>query len=244
MNHPYELLADLMDGTLDEGDLAGVQAHLDTCPSCREDVALATAGRTAARSLPHAVAPTDLHQRVLAAAGVREGGGSVQGAPSWFRWAGVAAAAAVVAAIAIALPNVGGGDADPSSLEGGQGPMSTGAEGVQDAALGSQVEVQDANYDAKGLEQLARTAGSDSQAVEASPLTRDDPAAATCVNRAFDEAPVGRLARLIQARFEGRDAYIAIYLEGPGADEPPDTATVWVAARDDCSILSFASARL
>ena len=39
MNHPYELLADLMDGTLDEGDLAGVQAHLDSCASCREDVA-------------------------------------------------------------------------------------------------------------------------------------------------------------------------------------------------------------
>lgn len=29
MNHPYELLADLMDGTLDEGDLAEVQGHLD-----------------------------------------------------------------------------------------------------------------------------------------------------------------------------------------------------------------------
>ena len=57
MNHPYEQLADLVDGTLDEDDLAGVQAHLDTCASCREDLAHATAGREAARSLPQATPP-------------------------------------------------------------------------------------------------------------------------------------------------------------------------------------------
>ena len=44
MNHPYEQLADLVDGTLDEGHLAGVQAHLDTCAACRDDVAHATRG--------------------------------------------------------------------------------------------------------------------------------------------------------------------------------------------------------
>ena len=38
MNHPYEQLADLVDGTLDEETLAGVQAHLRTCASCREDL--------------------------------------------------------------------------------------------------------------------------------------------------------------------------------------------------------------
>jgi hypothetical protein len=246
MNHPYELLADLADGTLDEGDLVGVQAHLDTCPSCREEVVLATAGRNAARSLPQAAAPTDLHQRVVAAAGGRGQGAAGQRVPAWYRWAGVATAAAVVVAIAIALPNVGGGEAD-SSLEGAQGPMSTGAEEVQDAGsgAGTEVEVQDVNYDAKDLEQLARRASSDSASFAGSGApARGDPNAATCVSRAFDEQPVGRLARLIQARFEGRDAYIAIYLEGPGADEPPDTAAVWVAAKDDCSILSFASARI
>jgi hypothetical protein len=63
------------------------------------------------------------------------------------------------------------------------------------------------------------------------------------VTRAFDEQPAGRLARLIRARFEGEEAYIAIYLEGSGADEPPDTVAVWAASVDDCTILSFASAR-
>ena len=74
MNHPYELLADLVDGTLDEGDLAGVQAHLDTCPACRDDVAHATAGREAARSLPQAAAPRGAARRVVVAAGGPPGG--------------------------------------------------------------------------------------------------------------------------------------------------------------------------
>jgi hypothetical protein len=246
MNHPDELLADLVDGTLDEGDLARVQAHLDICPSCREDIAFATAGRKAARSIPDASAPPDLHQRVVAAAG-RRGQGQGQGAPTWYRWAGAVAAAAVVVAIAIALPNVGGGGAGRDQ-ESAEGPMAASSEETDGAGAERQVvEVQDANYDAEGLQELARATGSDAEGVEgveAGAPTRDDPTAAGCVRKAFDGQPVGRLARLIQARFEGRDAYIAIYLEGPGANEPADTAAVWVAAKNDCSILSFASARI
>ena len=247
MNHPYELLADLVDGTLNEGDLAGVQAHLDACPACREDVAHASAGRDAARSLPQVTAPTDLHQRVVAAAGGRsqEAPGEAtpgQGTPGWYRWAGVGAAAAVVVAIAIALPNVGGGGTGRIA-EDAQETMA-GAE-AGGSTSSRRVELQDMNYDATALEQLARASGANA-AVEANApqVTSSDPNAARCVRQAFDEQPVGRLARLIQARFEGRDAYIAIYLEGPGANEPPDTAAVWVAAKDDCSILSFASARI
>jgi anti-sigma factor RsiW len=240
MNHPYELLADLVEGTLDEDALAGVQAHLDTCPSCREDVAHASAGREAARSLPQAAAPADLHHRVVTAAG-----GRGQGTPSWYRWAGVAAAAAVVVAIAIALPNVGDGESELSA--GAEAERSMTAAGDAAGIVSERpVEIQDRNYDAKGLEQLARTAGTGSAkpADANQPQATPDDVAARCVSRAFDEQPVGRLARLIQARFEGREAYIAVYLEGPGANEPPDTAVVWVAAKDDCSILSFASARI
>ena len=238
MNHPYEQLADLVDGTLDEGDLAGVQAHLDTCGSCREDLAHATAGREGARSLPQAAPPVDLHRRVNVAAG-----GRGHGTPTWYRWAGVAAAAAVVVAIAIALPNVGGGP-NGDALEGAAARVDAGTE-AQDAGTGGQVEVVDKNYDAKDLERLARDTGSETTAQGAAPeATALDAGAAGCVSEAFDEQPVGRLARLIQARFEGRAAYIAVYLEGPGAGEPPDTAVVWAAAKDDCTILSFASARI
>ena len=243
MNHPFELLADLLDGTLDEGDLAGVRAHLDSCPACREDVALATAGRDAARSLPQAAAPADLHQRVVAAAG---GGKEVpgQGTPAWYRWAGVAAAAAVVVAIAIALPNVGGGDSG-GAPERAQGPMSAGSRKPRTLAPAarsrSKTRTTTRRSSSSSPAQPARTLGRDRVGRRAdSGRSHRRP----CVSQAFDEQPAGRLARLIQARFEGRDAYIAVYLEGPGANEPPDTAVVWVAAKDDCSILSFASARI
>ena len=241
MNHPYELLADLMDGTLDEDDLAGVRAHLDVCASCREDLSHATAAHQAARSLPQVTAPTDLHQRITS-----EAGGSSHGTPGWYRWAGVAAAAAVVLAVAIALPNVGDEAGGSRATGDAQRPMEA-ATGSQDSISGRQVEVQDVNYGPKGLERLARGARTDAaQIVEAPPnaALADPVDAARCVSQAFDEQPVGRLARLIQAKFEGRAAYIAVYLEGPGADEPPDTAVVWVASQDDCTILSFASARI
>jgi hypothetical protein len=241
MNHPYELLADLVDGTLDEDTLAGVQAHLDACASCRGDVADAVAGAEAARSLPLEAAPADLHRRVVTA-------GRDRGTPSWYRWAGVAAAAAVVAALAITLPNVG--DSDSGGLTE-QAQREDGAQGAAEVFGGGEVPVEvrrGVNYDAGDLEELAKAPSPAQASGEAAPqadslANANANAAVRCVTSAFDEQPAGRLARLIRARFEGEEAYIAIYLEGPGADEPPDTVAVWAASVDDCTILSFASAR-
>jgi putative zinc finger protein len=245
MNHPYELLADFMDGTLDEGDLAGVQAHLDDCASCREDVAHATAGREGARSLPQATAPTDLHQRIVAAAG-----GHGHGTPGWYRWAGVAAAAAVVVAIVIALPNVGGDgerlDSVQKATAAGDpaGSQEAGAFSVEDVAT----SVQDRDYSEEDLQQLASASRSAAlSSGQEKPPTSEiaDPAAAVrCVAQATQDRTTGRLTRLIQARFEGRDAYIAVYLEGPGADQRPDLVALWVAARDNCSLLSLAFSQI
>jgi Putative zinc-finger len=245
MNHPYELLADLMDGTLDEGDRAGVQAHLDVCPSCREDVALAPAGRRAARSLPQANAPADLHQRIIAAAG-----GRGRGAPGWYRWAGAAAAAAVVVAIAISLPNVG--DAGDQRAGGEDAMVSAEVSGGAEdgaAALGNvAMSVENTNYDEEALKRLASGARSNTLSAggEAAPTgtIADAPGAVRCVEQAFQNRITGRLTRLIQARFEGRAAYIAVYLESPGAGQGPDLAAVWVASRDDCSYLSLAFSRI
>ena len=237
MNHPYELLADLLDGTLDEGDLAGVQAHLDTCASCRRDVADAPVGARAARSLPVMDPPPDLHRRVMS------GGG--RGVPAWYRWAGVAAAAAAVVAIAIALPNVGGnGDAATE--------MTTDAVGDPETALPLAGDVTvsevDRNYDEEALRDLAQSATASRSQVATDAAGAETPgdttAAVRCVTRAFENQQTGRLTQLIRARFEGKEAYIAVYLEGPGAGEPPDTAAVWAASSKDCSVLSFASARI
>ena len=241
MNHPYELLADLIDGTLDEGDLAGVQAHLDVCASCREDLADAAAGARAARSLPVEDPPADLHRRVVGTSGGR-------GTPTWYRWAGVAAAAATVVAIAIALPNVGEDPSNPAALDAA-GSQAESAETAPTTAEGVVVGVEDTNYDAQALQDLARSETRASREVttngaeDAAAFGNHD-AAVRCVSRAFGNQQAGRLTRLIRARFEGEEAYIAVYLEGPGADQPPDTVAVWAASSDDCTILSFASARI
>lgn len=242
MNHPYELLAELVDGTLGEGDLAGVQAHLDTCAACREDVGHATAGRKAARSLPPAIAPTDLYQRVVDTAGGRGHGG-----PGWYRWAGVAAAAAAVVAIAIALPDFGGNDRNVGGREDAAASVAAGAQeagtfSAEDIAMSTETT----NYDEEALQRLAsasRSAALSSGQGAASGTIADPAAAVRCVTRAAQGRATGRLIRLIQARFEGREAYIAVYLQGPGAAEPPDTTDVWVAAKDDCSFLSLAFAQ-
>lgn len=234
MNHPYEQLADLMDGSLDERELAGVQAHLASCASCRQDIDLATRGARAARSLPVENPPPDLHRRVVGAGGGR-------GTPAWYRWAGAAAAAAAVIAIAIALPNVGGE-----------------RERATDAAGGSEVSLplagdveysrEEQDYDADALQDLAQSAtasrGQMATDAAAAELQGDTTAAVGCVTRAFENQQTGRLTRLIRARFEGQEAYIAVYLEGPGAGEPPDTVAVWAASSKDCTVLSYASARI
>ncbi|HET6791636.1 MAG TPA: zf-HC2 domain-containing protein [Actinomycetota bacterium] len=235
MNHPFEQLADLMDGTLDERELAGVQAHLDLCATCRQDIDLATHGARAARSLPVEDPPPDLHRRVVGA----DGGG---GTPTWYRWAGAAAAAAAVIAIAIALPNVGGD---------GQRETATDAAGSSEVSLPLAGDVEysreEQDYDADALQDLARSATASRQVstnAAGAELAGDTSAAVRCVSKAFGDQQAGRLTRLIQARFEGEEAYIAVYLEGPGAGEPPDTVAVWAASSKDCTVLSFASARI
>lgn len=236
MNHPYEQLADLMDGTLDERELAGVQAHLDSCATCRQDIDLATHGVRAARSLPVENPPPDLHRRVVGAGGGR-------GTPAWYRWAGAAAAAAAVIAIAIALPNVGGD---------GARERATDAAGSSEVSLPLAGDVdysrEERNYDADALQDLARSATASRSQVStdaaAAELPGDTTAAVSCVSRAFENQQAGRLTQLIRARFEGEEAYIAVYLEGPGAGEPPDTVAVWAASSKDCTVLSFASARI
>ncbi len=174
MNHPYEQLADLVDGTLGEDDRAGVQAHLDTCASCRGDLAHATAGREAARSLPQLTPPADLHRNVVVAAG-----GRGHGAPAWYRWAGVAAAAAVVVAIAIALPNVGG----------------NGKRAAEDSALSAQAGSEAASQEAGG--------GYRPEVVDRE-LRREGPRASGPRHHLGDSGarsrPPGRLARCGQRR--------------------------------------------
>ena len=232
MNHPHEQLVDLMDGTLDEDLLAGVLAHVETCAECRADLEASRRGREAARTLPEVDAPADLHRRVVAAA--------------------------VVAAVAIALPNVGNDEGDVRSAAEAVAGDAAGGGAQEDApvaepnAAGNAVRLsrQDRDYDQAALQDLA--AQEQQRAPVAATEDSSRPAtlssgtadAARCVREAFDGQPTGRLIQMIEATFDGRDAYIAVFLEGPGAGQPADTVAVYAASRDGCQLLSFAGARI
>jgi hypothetical protein len=154
-----------------------------------------------------------------------------------------------VIGLAFALPDVGD-DARPAQQEdaaatSGQEADAAGGEGAEAVRMA----VQERDYDEAALEELARGAGGDTldapQAAATTEFARSKAdEAIACVNVAFEGAPSGRLVRVIDARFHGRDAYIALYLEGPGAGQPPDTAAVYVAAQDDCALLTLTTTRL
>jgi hypothetical protein len=157
----------------------------------------------------------------------------------------VAAAAAVVVAIAIALPNVGDGGKQRAAEDAAASAEVQATEGGARANDDVAFAVEDKNYDEKALQQLV-SSSADAASSEQAPLAgaHADPAAVRCVERAVPDEATGRLSRVIQARFQGRAAYVGLYLESPGAGERPDLVAAWVAARDDCSFLSAAFAKI
>lgn len=107
--------------------------------------------------------------------------------------------------------------------------------------------VEDRNYDEKSLQRLADASRSGDTLAGAAAQPQkgsgDPKGALRCVTKAVTDNATGRLTRLIHARFQGRDAYFAVYLEASSADKPK-LAVVWVASRDDCSLLSLAFSRI
>lgn len=252
MTHPLEQLASYVDGSLKGPERLEVERHLSSCAQCRSEVGAATEARTALRSMPEVEVPADLGVPALEAMEAREA--HRPGPPRWVRaMPFVAAAAVVVLLLAITLPHVGGGTASDSAAEGA---LPT-APDTRDLRL----EVVSTDFDAGSLQveaqtSAARYAGATSDHQEGAAAA--SPAAATegktagaarssealrCLRTAFEGFP-GDPVRLVEASFEGTPAYLAFVLEGPGADQPADQMTVWVAARDDCSIVSLTSVRL
>jgi hypothetical protein len=176
------------------------------------------------------------------------------------QWAaGAAAAAALVVLVAVNL-DLGGRDASDDAAAGGV-TATTGATGGADAesapveaTLGAVgLERQDANYDADGVRSLADDAaqtqrdrapgatgdgGGGEQAAFAQVMV--PPRVRACLEQA--QAPVAEpnnlLVRLIEAEYEGEPAYLAVFLENPGADQPPDAVVVWVVSKGDCSFVT------
>jgi predicted anti-sigma-YlaC factor YlaD len=261
MRHPEEHLSGYVDGTLATDERAEVDAHLETCATCREEIELSTRAVTMLRELPEVPVPFGTTRPVMAEAGRertsrprRSWGGRSQWA------AGLAAAAVLIVAVAVVLPRVGR-EALMESAGGGAVPGApTRAPGMGAATSGAvRLEIQaNVDYDATKLEPLA-----DSSAVRASeettlaaPSAKDASAAQSEASAAQAKTAVAclarpgiltgeeRLVRLIEATFEGRPSYIGVYLEQSGAGQLADHIVILVVARQDCSFIRFASKRL
>jgi anti-sigma factor RsiW len=265
MNHPDDLLAPYVDGSLTTAERNAVSRHLASCARCRDQVDLAGRAHDALRSLPTETAPDGLGARAIEAAERNAAERAPEVAPlrapaskpGWVRW-GTAAmgAAAVILLAAVVLPNVGTGSSDaalPASAERGAAVSLPPA---------SRVEVQDTDYDVDTVQALAsslkRSAEPGATGVPQAAAgggevpTAEGPAAdygslssaADCLSTAFEGSAHGELVRVIEARFQGTPAYIGIYLAGPGAGRPADTATVLITSKKGCSILHSTTARI
>jgi anti-sigma factor RsiW len=261
MTHPEDLLADYVDGTLPEQERALVDAHLEGCAQCREETELARGAVTALASLPEEPVPLGVTGPVLAEAGRRF---ERRRTASWRRLQWVAGAAAAAALVAVFALN-GIGDPEPArdaAIVGGESAEAGGEEAPAAATAESfapTLEDQaNVNYDADGVRSVAEDAAASERTATdggstgatgadeggmAAELAAGPDAALACLGEAGAplNEPNSSLTRLIEARFQRTPAYLAVFLQGPGAGQPADHAVVWVVARNDCRILTIQS---
>ncbi|MGZ8580113.1 MAG: zf-HC2 domain-containing protein [Actinomycetota bacterium] len=258
MTHPLDQLAPFVDGTLDPTERAVVDEHLRSCSRCRGEADAAGTARAALRALPAPLSP-DLAARFAPEHLARLVAPRASSKAPWSKLAPVLAAAAVVALVALVVPRLGDGSNDAGVAADGI------AEAGDDAETHPQLELIETDYDVPALQDAATAfaasytqdpngeAVSDGALAEASPAAAPDQAriagpartarAVGCLEQAFPGYP-GEIVRVQRATFEGTPVFIAYVLESPGADTPPNAVSVWVAVVEDCSILTFSSARI
>ena len=267
--HPEELLAEYVDGTLGPEDRARVESHLTACHSCREEVALATPAREALAGLPELDVPSGTTWPVVQRARQRK------------RWLPalsprVAWATAGAAAVVILVSALIGGQIIPTSREA-EGPAAESEvsgpeeETAEDAAmapgaLGKRLVYptfrrSDRDYDGAALGSLARDLTVEAkQALEqgfpeppAVYYTRTSALlnlpgrtrrALGCVVKAV--SPNRSLApfTVVAARFEGEPAYVGAFLQADRPDRPYAELVLYVVTRDGCALRSFARQQL
>ncbi len=184
---------------------------------------------------------------------------TTSGPPAWVRYTPwLAAAAVVVGLLAVTLPNIGSSSNDSGGIAAqDSAPSETVA--PQDLRL----EIVDQDLDTASLEAAAdafargeRTADPNATAgaVEAATPVGSQPPfalasrsrsnrALECLRTAFPGFP-GTPVRLVSASFQGQQAFFAYVVEGPGADQPADRVSIWVASASGCSSLALTSAAL
>ena len=266
--HPEELLADFVDGTLEGEDRARVEGHVSGCARCREEVALAGRARGSLAGLSEVAPPTGLDLAVR-----RE----VRRPPSRRVWAlaGAAAVAAGILAGGIVLvgqgllggeQEQGAGAAAPQPAQEQDGVTEESGEragsslAAGDAATSIRFTTSQQDYTPASLANLGRSLRDDARAllaqgfpktaevyfanVEVESLAKEPREALQCVLR---EVPADQpvVPILVQkAFFEGRPAYVVAFLQGPSETTPYDRLLIWVADRETCSLEYYAAHRL
>jgi len=263
MTHPEELLAGYVDGTLTDPERAVVDAHLPTCERCREELELARVAVAALGSLEEVPVPFGVTGPVLA-----EGGRSLEKRDSKaqrYQWiAGLAAAAAIVAIIAINVGSSGGGGQERASVPATAGGGAAGGAG-ESAKVKLELQPQVNYRGAEGVRALAEgaarsfasqaktqtaapAASATSEAMDATlGVGQEKFASAAPALRCLSTAgvplhdPANQLVRLVEARYSGTPAYFAVFLEGPGAGQPPERVVIWAISTDTCTLLNGTS---
>jgi hypothetical protein len=271
--HPEELLADLVEGTLEDPDRRRVEGHLSRCERCREEVALARRAQQELSGLPEVDVPAGLDLAVRREA---------RRSPSRRVWAiaGAAAAAGILAGgIVLAGQGIlgggteqGEGAAAPQEIQeqgGGDQPAGPATEGEDTVEAGGRSLAQTlvppfttskVDYTPASLASLGRELRDDARVLlegdfpktsrvyfadfEVQSLAKDVREAVQC---ALDEVPAGQpvVPILVQrASFEGTPAYVAAFLQGPSDTTPYDRLVIWVVDRESCALRNYAAHRL
>ena len=245
MTHPEDLLAGYVGGALGEAERAEVEAHLAGCARCRDEVALAGAARAALRSLTEVPAPAGVGHAAIEEA--RRAAAAATERPWYVRVGPVAAAAAVIAVLALTLPKLGGADNSNRAAEAASAGADLGPGAQTESAHAAPVleDLTGTDFAPEDLQQIARDTV-DAKDTVAAPVVAGDSltdAATGCIEQQVPSAlpsPEGAtLIRLIHARFQGGDSFIAIYLQAPAAGEPPTEALVFVVRSDACNIVGY-----
>jgi predicted anti-sigma-YlaC factor YlaD len=259
--HPEELLAGYVDGSLPERERPAVESHLATCARCREESGLAMRAVATLKDIEDVPVPVGVMSPVRAELAQRMSSARPRPLSQRVLWAaGGAVAAAFIGLMAIwVLPGIGGGNggglsaaapeaasATKAGVAAGGGVTTAGAQRAHPVSI----EPRSTNYDNAALAKLATdaAAGAGTAALGSAAADASQPSATrsalTCVEKGAGVEPLDVLVRLVSAEFDGKPAYIAVYLTGPTATKPPDEVVVWVVYSDTCSLASFTSKRV
>lgn len=259
--HPDELLAAYVDGTLDPSERTEIDAHVDSCDVCSEEVALARRAREAVEALTELPVPAGVEWRLRKITATRSFWTTRR---AWVATGAAAAAAAIVGVfLVIAGPQEGrdeaGSGGPPATDVGAPAAPSSGAEEatiLAGFAYPTYAET-DANYNPSSLGVRARDLRAEARSALAAGFpesgrrfyrsadleTLPEPAktALSCVTEAAQPEETTVPFHIEAASFEDEPAYLAAFLQAGSADQSYEHIVLYVVAREECGLLHFSS---